>query len=500
MSVVSICIGKVVEITNTYISIMLTDSTQRPYKIIDGIPIRIGGVGDFVRVDSDVYEITNVKTTLDKVAGKHTQAATQKILLCTLIGYFKEGKFCQGNSGNTPNVFENVYTITDDELVAVYAGTSVDTSITAGKYLYADDLDFRIDINKFFASHILIVGNTGSGKSNSLNTIYSKLFDSVNTKDSKFLVIDTNGEYSKAFSNKKHVKHLNSYDAEKNDIQIPLNLLVDEDWKLLLEATEKTQYPIVKKVWNGIKRNIFEKKDADIGKYICEKLIDCIVEILNSSSFASNRLSNILSLKDDITYMKGPFYENLLKIFEHFEQVAVNNNRLVRADGNVYEDITVSLAVNVKAFRMAEKLEEFSVYDFGFLLGLEHIYRTFKYNSNENNTSPMIARFNSNRSQFAKIFTAYSSEYQGASILESIFEDSNIVVCDVANASKDIRRIIVTFMCGKLYREFVTIGRCSSSLHLIVDEAHNYLSHQKMEGEDPIAKTCIETFESIIKE
>ena len=93
MSVVSICIGKVVEITNTYISIMLTDSTQRPYKIIDGIPIRIGGVGDFVRVDSDVYEITNVKTTLDKVAGKHTQADTQKILLCTLIGYFKGGKF-----------------------------------------------------------------------------------------------------------------------------------------------------------------------------------------------------------------------------------------------------------------------------------------------------------------------------------------------------------------------------------------------------------------------
>ena len=36
--------------------------------------------------------------------------------------------------------------------------------------------------------------------------------------------------------------------------------------------------------------------------------------------------------------------------------------------------------------------------------------------------------------------------------------------------------------------------------YLIVDEAHNYLSSQNIDKEDAIAKTCIETFESIIKE
>ena len=142
MNSMSICIGKVTEIANTAISVLLTDSTKRPYTIISGNPIRIGGVGDFVRVNHDIYEIVNVKTSLDPSSGLRASADIQKILLCNLIGYFQNGAFVQGNSGNSPNIFDNVYTVTDDELVAIYAGTDEEHSIVAGKYLYADDLEF----------------------------------------------------------------------------------------------------------------------------------------------------------------------------------------------------------------------------------------------------------------------------------------------------------------------------------------------------------------------
>ena len=497
MNSMSICIGKVTEIANTAISVLLTDSTKRPYTIISGNPIRIGGVGDFVRVNHDIYEIVNVKTSLDPSSGLRASADIQKILLCNLIGYFQNGAFVQGNSGNSPNIFDNVYTVTDDELVAIYAGTDEEHSIVAGKYLYADDLEFRIDINKFFASHILVVSNTGSGKSNSLNTIYTNLFSTVETKGSKFLVIDTNGEYSKAFTDYKAVRSLNTRDATGNDIQIPIELLTNEDWKLLLEATEKTQFPIIKKVWNGITQSVFDK-GGSIGDYISQKLVDCIVEILHSSAYATNKIASIRSIEEDLHYMRGDFYGDLSGIFETFNDVLVNNNRLTR--GNPYEDVSPSLIDEVKGYSTDKELLAFDVYDFGLLLNLEHIYRTFRYSSNENNTSPMIARFNSNKGQFAKIFTPYMSGRPAGSILTSIFGDSNVVVCDVSSASKDIRRIIVTFLCGKMYNEYVTAVRNSSSLHLIVDEAHNYLSNQKIEGEDPIAKTCIETFEGIIKE
>ena len=69
------------------------------------------------------------------------------------------------------------------------------------------------------------MGNTGSGKSNTLNTIFTELFDNINTNGSYFLFIDTNGEYSKAFTDDKLNKVLDTRNAEKNSIHIPLNLL-----------------------------------------------------------------------------------------------------------------------------------------------------------------------------------------------------------------------------------------------------------------------------------
>lgn len=172
-----------------------------------------------------------------------------------VIVFFEGNEFKQGSGGETPNIFDNAYTVSDEELLKIYSGTSHSGFISVGKYLYRKDLNFYIDINKFFASHSLIVGNTGSGKSNTLNTIFTELFDNINTNGSYFLFIDTNGEYSKAFTDNKLNKVLDTRNAEKNSIHIPLNLLESEDWRLLLEATEKTQYPVIKSVWNSVIKN-----------------------------------------------------------------------------------------------------------------------------------------------------------------------------------------------------------------------------------------------------
>ena len=99
------------------------------------------------------------------------------------------------------------------------------------------------------------------------------MFDNINTDDSYFLFIDTNGEYSQAFIKDKACKALDTRKPENNTINIPINLLDSEDWKLLLEATEKTQYPIIKTVWNGVIKNIFAKENkADIANYLFEEL------------------------------------------------------------------------------------------------------------------------------------------------------------------------------------------------------------------------------------
>lgn len=495
-------IGKVTEVSNTNISVVINKELETPYIVINSNPVRIAGVGSFLKIENDIYEIINEKTTLDADKKEEsTKIACNRIVVCKVVGYFEGNEFKQGNSGDTPNIFDNAYTVSDKELLKIYSGTSYNGSVCVGKYLYKKDLDFSIDINKFFASHSLIVGNTGSGKSNTVNTIFTELFDTINTNGSYFLFIDTNGEYSKAFTNNKINKVLDTRDTDKNSIYIPINLLESEDWRLLLEATEKTQYPIIKTVWNGVIKNIFVKEDqANIAQYIIGELKKSIIGILNSNANTTNKVGAITSIKEDFLFLDDKYYKDIESIFGIFDKYTVNGNKfIISGSTDYFTDYTQTICDEVNRYTVLSTKESFTVEDMGFLLNITHLHRTYKYSMNENNTSPLIGRFNSNKKDFNVIFLPYVVG-EKKNILECLFENNQVLVCDVSRAKKDIRRIIVTFLCSKVYSFAVNKKKNKLSLHLIVDEAHNYLSSQNIDKEDAVAKTCIETFESIIKE
>lgn len=495
-------IGKVTEVSNTNISVVINKELETPYIVINSNPVRIAGVGSFLKIENDIYEIINEKTTLDSDKKEEsTKIACNRIVVCKVVGYFEGNEFKQGNSGDTPNIFDNAYTVSDKELLKIYSGTSYNGSVCVGKYLYKKDLDFSIDINKFFASHSLIVGNTGSGKSNTVNTIFTELFDTINTNGSYFLFIDTNGEYSKAFTNNKINKVLDTRDTDKNSIYIPINLLESEDWRLLLEATEKTQYPIIKTVWNGVIKNIFVKEDqANIAQYIIGELKKAIIGILNSNANTTNKVGAITSIKEDFLFLDDKYYKDIESIFGIFDKYTVNGNKfIISGSTDYFTDYTQTICDEVNRYTVLSTKESFTVEDMGFLLNITHLHRTYKYSMNENNTSPLIGRFNSNKKDFNVIFLPYVVG-EKKNILECLFENNQVLVCDVSRAKKDIRRIIVTFLCSKVYSFAVNKKKNKLSLHLIVDEAHNYLSSQNVDKEDAVAKTCIETFESIIKE
>lgn len=495
-------VGKVIEVSNTNICIAINKELETPYVIVNSKPIRIAGVGSFLKIENDVYEIINEKIILESDKKEQsTKIASNRVVICKVIGYFEGSIFRQGSSGDTPNIFDNVYTVSDKELVKIYSGTSYAGSIVVGSYLYKKDLDFHLDINKFFASHSLIVGNTGSGKSNTLNTIFTELFENINIQNSHFLFIDTNGEYSKAFTETKLYRVLDTRYPEKNTIKIPLNLLESEDWRLLLEATEKTQYPIIKTVWNGVIKNVFIKEDhADIAEYILKELKQAINGILNSNANTTNKLGAISSIREDFVFLEDVFYKDIQDIFDIFDDYMVNGNKFILAGSTDYfTDYTKCICERVNNYKTQSLKQEFTVEDMGLLLNITHLYRTYKYSMNENNTSPLIGRFNSNKKDFKVIFLPYEVGKK-QNIIECLYKNKNVLVCDVSGAKKDIRRIIVTFLCSKVYHYAVNSPKNKSSLHLIVDEAHNYLSAQNLDKEDAVAKTCIETFESIIKE
>lgn len=60
----------------------------------------------------------------------------------------------------------------------------------------------------------------------------------------------------------------------------------------------------------------------------------------------------------------------------------------------------------------------------------------------------------------------------------------------------------MSLLASKLFENVIIkrVGNEEFSYHIIVDEAHNYLSRTNIIKEDSIPESCIDTFEKIIKE
>ena len=100
-----------------------------------------------------------------------------------------------------PMVGNRVVLTSKADLDAIYDIDDGEATICIGKSA-REKRSVSLSINKFFASHIGIFGNTGSGKSNTLHKLYLELFKSPYKTEifnkSKFFVIDFNGEYTQS--------------------------------------------------------------------------------------------------------------------------------------------------------------------------------------------------------------------------------------------------------------------------------------------------------------
>jgi hypothetical protein len=154
------------------------------------------------------------------------------------------------------------------------------------------DYKIKVDIDKFFGGHAAILGNTGSGKSCTIASIIQGLFTykDYSATGSTFVFFDVNGEYKQAFSkiseidNDLKTRFLSlKPDEDQNDeddFYLPHWFLTIEEWALLLQATERTQLPILRNALGMAP--VFSKKE-DFEAIKNHILSTCISEILRSS-------------------------------------------------------------------------------------------------------------------------------------------------------------------------------------------------------------------------
>ena len=148
-----------------------------------------------------------------------------------------------------PTVGDPVLIPTQNQLKAIVESGS-NRRVNIGISPLAGNAAVSVDPDRLFGRHLAVLGNTGSGKSCSVAGLIrwsvesAKRHTSGSAPNTRFIILDPNGEYKKSFADMKHVR---IYGAECNDdikqLKVPLWLWNTSEWAAFVQASDKTQKP-----------------------------------------------------------------------------------------------------------------------------------------------------------------------------------------------------------------------------------------------------------------
>lgn len=178
-----------------------------------------------------------------------------------------------------PTVGDPVYLPTEDQLKAIIENCENRRVQIGTSPLYGNAIVY-VDPDKLFGRHVAVLGNTGSGKSCSVaGLIRWSVEASGANSNSRFLILDPNGEYSECFSDFSNV---NRYAVEPDDekgikqLKVPLWLWNTDEWIAFTQAGGKAQKPTLIQALRNIRGND-DPIESKVKNYI--KIISSVVKI-----------------------------------------------------------------------------------------------------------------------------------------------------------------------------------------------------------------------------
>lgn len=431
---------------------------------------------------------------------RYSSNSINRIILLKTQGVIEDNIF-NLTSKYVPMVGNQVTITTTKDLNSIYSITNNEPTICIGESV-REGKKIDLPINPFFASHIGIFGNTGSGKSNTLHKLYLKLFCSEYCKKifvkSKFFVIDFNGEYTQEQqfgvnnSNKK-IFNINTR-VPQDVIPVTKEYLFDADiLSILFDAKPATQIPFLRNALRKYKGIDTPKKFA---KLECGLLITLFrdfrnIEVRSIEDWVQNSLN--IGVESDfllkISNMLGNDFGKLkmADVSVDGDQKIFENYQLTEYGRNKFNQLALSMADAYEKLSELRKLK--------FFLEFQKIYETAWRKTNVDFINPLFKRIESSINNLELVINIVEN-------LDGYFKGLNII--SLVNANQDVKRLIPMIASKMIYDEqklkVTEENKVGSTCHLIIDEAHNILSSDNSKSSDSWQDYRLSVFEEIIKE
>ena len=516
-------IGKIISVEFDKFRVKLFHSTKTSTVSIEGNIYYFGNIGSYLKVENSIGDtiICEVVSVLDNSNESkpytNFNLDSSRELIIKPIGTLRKNRTFTMGVGIFPSIYSDVLIVTENDIHDILEtkddlnpNPKIHNDIKIGTSKSLINYSVKININKLFNIHTAVIGNSGSGKSNTISHIVQEILRK--TKNSgigmKVVIFDVNGEYKKAFEQEKQ-KGINTIFYKPNinkgftEFTLPYYLMNLDEWSAFLMATDRTQKPFWDKVlqecykFYKIKSGNKEERSTFIN-YFRFKLINILNFILtrvdSDTSNVTSAASAIRKVREVIfksNFDKSDELDNFLdelnSVLEHCNlNFGKMDSELLTLINKISENIDYDDAYKIQEL----KLDQGNYYDFMFLSVASELVlleESAKGNSKVGeNTATMMSRLeyflrNSDCAFMKKNDTIYNSE---ADYLESVFgisETSKInqlVVLDSSEVNRDILELLTSVINRLIFdyrkRQMGELRR-KNPVHIILDEAHRYI-------------------------
>lgn len=265
-------IGKIISVEYDKFRVRLFGSTRNSTVNIAGKVYYFGNIGSYLKTVNSTGEsiFCEVISIIDWV-GKDNQIYSafnldsSREMIVKPIGTLNGEDFKMG-VGIFPQLYSDVEIVTDDDLDVVLRSavdedkSGIHHSIILGHSKNLINYRISLSIDRLFNIHTAVLGNSGSGKSNTITHILHEIYRKYDNEalGAKTIIFDANGEYPNAFgANAKlsdSIKPVFFKPNIKKDekiyqpFQLPYYLMNLDEWLSFLMASERTQKPF----WDNV--------------------------------------------------------------------------------------------------------------------------------------------------------------------------------------------------------------------------------------------------------
>lgn len=507
-------IGEVSSVDGREVSVRVDQEKNRSHILYQGELLSNVSVGGYVKLikgfNSLIGKIEKEYIKEDKSTSQspeYTQPEERfiRFLSVKMLGYFSGDKYRKGIK-ELPLIGNECVLLDLNEYKKIHSfAQKGESKIRLGSLITDERVSIDVSVDRLFASHIGIFGNTGSGKSHTLATLYKNLFQEFGKQmkfqeNARFILFDFNGEYTNAttITPLKKVYNLSTKSDPADKIQLSSeDILTPELFFILASATEKTQQPFIKRMLRLYQRVHSKTNPTAYTQGILKDLLSRMVVMKDSQNGALI-----------LDYMKAILVneENEENEEDNFNDIKWNTKDkyfYYQSDGSAWEyftDETQGVVKKTSFYKAIEKYKE----DDDFIdraikfLYIQLIKDLIENRAQNEHVAPAINKLKSLTNEFSKVFSI-STDVGNTNLWE---EGKPLAVINMNKASTSMKKLIPLLLSYKYYQEHKNkkTDVVTSSLNIIIDEAHNILSYDSTRESQEWKDFRLETFEEIIKE